>query len=98
MKKAPFRIGFIGGGLNSAVGNTHRIASQMDNRWILESGCFSTNDKINRETASVWGVDKSRLYDDWRVLLKNEKNKLDACCMSADPDACSFRNGNRSLK
>ena len=81
MWEKPFKIGFIGGGLNSAVGNTHRIASQMDNRWILESGCFSTNDKINRETASVWGVDKSRLYDDWRVLLKNEKNNLDAVCL-----------------
>ncbi|PKN38795.1 MAG: gfo/Idh/MocA family oxidoreductase [Deltaproteobacteria bacterium HGW-Deltaproteobacteria-2] len=81
MGQTPFRIGFIGGGLNSAVGNTHRIASQMDNRWVLEAGCFSTNDKINRETAAQWGLDKSRVYDDWHVLLRNEKNKLDAVCL-----------------
>lgn len=77
----PFKLGFIGGGLNSAVGNTHRIASQMDHRWILVSGCFSTNNKINRETASQWGIDKSRLYDDWRVLLKKERDNLDAVCL-----------------
>jgi len=81
MEEKPFKLGFIGGGLNSAVGNTHRIASQMDHRWILESGCFSTNNKINNETASKWGIDKSRLYDDWRVLLNKERDKLDAVCL-----------------
>lgn len=81
MVKAPFRIGFIGGGLNSAVGNTHRIASQMDHRWILEAGCFSSHHRVNKETASQWGLDQSRLYADWRVLLQNEKGKLDAICL-----------------
>lgn len=84
---SPLKAGFIGGGLNSAVGNTHRIASQMDNRWILEAGCFSTDDKINRETASRWGVDQSRLYGDWRVLLREEKGKLDAICVLAPTPA-----------
>jgi len=81
MSQIPLKIGFIGGGLNSAVGNTHRIASQMDHRWILEAGCFSTKNKINRETASQWGIDRSRLYDDWHVLLRKEQNKLDAVCI-----------------
>jgi len=81
MVRILLKIGFIGGGLNSAVGNTHRIASQMDHRWVLEAGCFSTHDKINRETASQCGLDQSRLYDDWRVLLSNEKGRLDAICL-----------------
>ena len=81
MKTTLLKIGFIGGGLNSAVGNTHRIASQMDHRWVLEAGCFSTNNKINRETASQWGIDQSRLYNDWRILLSREKGKLDAICL-----------------
>lgn len=81
MAHIPLKIGFIGGGLNSAVGNTHRIASQMDHRWTLDAGCFSTNNKINQETASLWGIDQSRLYDDWRILLQNEKGKLDAICL-----------------
>lgn len=77
----PFKIGFIGGGLNSAVGNTHRIAVQMDRRFILEAGCFSSNEKMNHETASRWGIKKSRVYSDWRLLLNKEKNKLDAVCI-----------------
>jgi predicted dehydrogenase len=78
MGTTPFKVGFIGGGLNSAVGNTHRIASQIDHRWVLEAGCFSTHHDINQETAAQWGLDPSRVYDDWRVLLSREKGKLDA--------------------
>jgi predicted dehydrogenase len=81
MKRIPFKIGFIGGGINSAVGNTHRIAAQMDRRFVLEAGCFSTRKKINLETARQWGIEKSRLYDDWRVLLDRERGKLDALCI-----------------
>lgn len=81
MRRIPFKIGFIGGGINSAVGNTHRIAAQMDCRFVLEAGCFSTRTKINRETARQWGVDEFRVYDDWRTLLDAEKGKLDAVCV-----------------
>ena len=81
MSHIPLKIGFIGGGLNSAVGNTHRISSQMDRRWRLDAGCFSTDDDVNRETASQWGLDQSRVYDDWRVLLSREQGQLDAICL-----------------
>lgn len=81
MTRSLLKVGFIGGGLNSAVGITHRIACQMDRRWVLVAGCFSTHDEINRETASQWGIDPSRCYNDWRMLLEREKNKLDAVCL-----------------
>lgn len=81
MAVEPLKIGFIGGGLNSAVGNTHRIACQMDKRWVLFAGCFSKQKDVNRETAFQWGLDESRVYDDWRALLKQEKGELDALCL-----------------
>jgi len=81
MKRIPFTIGFIGGGINSAVGNTHRIAAQMDRRFVLEAGCFSTHKTTNLKTARQWGIEKSRLYDDWRALLNLEKGRLDALCV-----------------
>ncbi len=81
MEITPLKLGFIGGGLNSAVGNTHRIASQMDHRWVLCAGCFSTHEDINQETASQWGIEQARLYDDWRVLLSRERGTLDAVCL-----------------
>ncbi|MBT6669804.1 MAG: gfo/Idh/MocA family oxidoreductase, partial [Gammaproteobacteria bacterium] len=34
-------LGFIGGGINSAVGQAHYCASQMDKRWDLCAGVFS---------------------------------------------------------
>ena len=78
MSKMPLKLGFIGGGLNSAVGNTHRIASQMDCRWLLAAGCFSRNRDINVGTATQWGIELSRVYEDWQEFLKNEKVRLDA--------------------
>lgn len=36
------KIGFIGGGINSAVGETHKIASQMDGSFELVSGFFQS--------------------------------------------------------
>ena len=81
MADEPLKIGFIGGGLNSAVGNTHRIACQMDHRWVLEAGCFSSHAAMNRRTADCWGLDPERVYDDWRTLLDREKGRLDALCL-----------------
>lgn len=81
MSHLPLKIGFIGGGINSAVGNTHRIATQMDNKWIPEAGCFSTDKKTNLQTADQFGVKQSRTYDTWDDFLKKEQGKLDAVCM-----------------
>jgi len=72
------RLGFIGGGLNSAVGATHKIAAQLDSRWALVSGCFSDYPSINRQTATAWGVEQNRLYDNWQSLLDGELERLDA--------------------
>jgi predicted dehydrogenase len=74
----PLKLAFIGGAINSAIGYTHYIASQMDHMFSLEAGCFSRNKDINRKTAMTWGVDVKHLYDDWKKLLQNEKNRIDA--------------------
>ncbi len=77
-KSVRLKLGFIGGAINSAIGNTHQIAAQMDYRWRLESGCFSRNNEINKITAEKWCIDESRLYPDYRELLEKERNRLDA--------------------
>lgn len=71
-------LGFIGGGENSAVGTTHKIATQMDGKWHLRAGCFSSHSDVNIATARSWGIKKSRTYDNWSQLLISEKGKLDA--------------------
>jgi predicted dehydrogenase len=72
------KLGFVGGGLNSAVGRTHTVASQMDARWELVAGAFSRHDDVNQLTGRTWGVDPSRVYADWRSLLEAEAEALDA--------------------
>lgn len=55
----PMRLAFIGGGVNSAIGNTHRIASQLDGRWKLVCGVFSRNSEINSISGDAYGLDRS---------------------------------------
>ena len=72
------KLGFIGGGLNSAVGPAHRVASQMDGRWELVAGAFSRHPEINDATGTSWGVSADRVYDHWEDLLAAELGQLDA--------------------
>ena len=78
MRAAPLRLGVIGGGLGSAVGEVHRIAATMDRRWSIVAGSFSTDAVKNAATAESWGVDAERVYSDWRGLLASERESLDA--------------------
>jgi predicted dehydrogenase len=74
----PMSLGFIGGSINSAVGYTHFVSSAMDNEWILDAGCFSTNTERNLESARVYGVASERVYDIWQDMVAKEKGRLDA--------------------
>lgn len=76
--KQPLKLAFIGGGVNSAIGYTHYIASQMDHLFILTAGCFSRIDSVNEETGNKWGIKAEHLYSDWEELLESEKENIDA--------------------
>lgn len=74
--KRIFKLGFLGGGLNSIAGYTHFVASQMDKRFEVESGVFSRNPEINNATAEYWNI--KRKYEGIDDFIENEKDKLDA--------------------
>ncbi|NWF49027.1 MAG: Gfo/Idh/MocA family oxidoreductase [Ignavibacteriaceae bacterium] len=74
----PLRAAFIGGSINSAVGYAHFVSSTMDNLWVVDAGCFSLNTERNHKTAEAYGVEPGRVYDNWREMLKKEKDRLDA--------------------
>lgn len=79
-----FKIAFIGGGLNSAIGTMHKIASQMDGKFKLMSGSFSRNTSTNTKTAIKWFVDK--YYVNHIELLEKEKDNLDAVVILTPTD------------
>lgn len=76
--KKPLKLAFIGGSINSAIGYTHYIASQMDHLFVVSAGCFSKNNEINKKTALTWGIDEKHLYSNWKELLEKEINEIDA--------------------
>lgn len=79
--KKNIKVAFLGGGINSAVGRTHRIAIEMDKRYELVAGCFSRNREINHATAEEYGVPSTRLYTNLAELIAHEKDSLDAICI-----------------
>jgi predicted dehydrogenase len=80
-------LGFIGGGLSSAIGQTHFGASQLDGKWKLKAGCFSRGYEFNIKTANAWHISPHRSYDNWQSLIKNETEKLDAIAvLTPTPD------------
>lgn len=74
----PLSLGFIGGGINSAIGLTHKIASQMDGHFALVAGCFSRNDAVNQQTGQSWGLEKEAIYQDALTMLSEQHTRLDA--------------------
>lgn len=74
----PLRLAFIGGGINSAIGMTHKIASQMDGQFQLTAGCFSRDENINQQTGTAWGLEQSAIYQDALLMLEKEHQRLDA--------------------
>jgi|TARA_B100000315_G_scaffold136259_1_gene125548 predicted dehydrogenase len=77
-RKDPLSLGFIGGGLSSAIGQTHFAATQLDGRWRLAAGVFSRHSEINSKTAEAWNVSNDRLYESWQTFLDAETDRLDA--------------------
>jgi predicted dehydrogenase len=74
----PLRLGVIGGGINSAVGYAHYVASQLDNKWQIVSGVFSSNPEINLKTAQSWHIPEFKPYLHWQDYVEAEGHQLDA--------------------
>jgi len=71
-----FKLAFIGGSLESIAGYPHLIASQMDNRFEVIAGVFSSNKEINLQTAQNWKIPS--VYNKYQELLENERSNIDA--------------------
>ena len=71
------RIGFVGGGANSFIGYTHRLAARFDNRFEFVAGVFSKNIKKSKDFGVSLGLDSKRCYADYLSMAKEEGKKLD---------------------
>ena len=76
-KDKKIRIGFVGGGPNSFIGYTHRLAARFDNRFEFVAGVFSRDIKKSKEFALALGLNPSRCYSDYVSMAKNEAKRSD---------------------
>ena len=76
-KNKKIRIGFVGGGPNSFIGYTHRLAARFDNRFEFVAGVFSRDPKKSKEFGRALGIDTSRCYSDYKTMAKKEASKID---------------------
>lgn len=81
-----FKVAFIGGGINSAIGRTHKIACQMDGKFKVVAGAFSRDDRINRETAKEFDIADDRVYMDYSELIDKERERIDAIVVLTPTD------------
>ena len=66
-----------GGGFDSVIGDTHRIAFQADGLFELVAGAFSIDPAVAEETGRGLLIDGSRNYDDYREMARRERDRPD---------------------
>jgi predicted dehydrogenase len=82
------RIGMIGGGADSVIGNTHLIAMRTDGVCQLVAGAMSIDPQIARASGRRELLDADRIYTDWREMLEKEAarpDRIDAVVIATPP-------------
>lgn len=70
--KRKIRMGMVGGGADSWMGEVHRSAARMTGRIELVSGAFSATRQKSIENGFDLGLDPKRVYGAYRDMLKKE--------------------------
>ena len=67
----------VGGGLGAFIGDVHRIAARLDNRYELVAGAFSSDPQRCKESGEQLGIDAKRCYDDFASMAEKESKLKD---------------------
>ena len=76
MKKI-LKLGIIGGGPGSWIGNIHRIASRIDNKYKICAGSFSRNLKVSNSFGASLNLEKNRCYSSYKTMADAEYKRDD---------------------
>jgi predicted dehydrogenase len=69
--------GLIGGGEDSQIGATHRIAAGIDGAFHLAAGALDVDPVRGRAFGARLGIPAGRAYGDWREMLAAEGSRAD---------------------
>ena len=84
------RVGFVGGGTDSVIGNTHLAAMRMDGKYELVAGVMSINKKISKLSAIKQLINKDRIYENYIDMAYKEsyrEDKIDVVVILTPPDS-----------
>ena len=76
------RLGMVGGGQGAFIGEVHRIAARLDNRFELVAGALSSDNQRALASADALGIDSKRSYSDFENMAVREaklKDGIEAC-------------------
>ena len=71
------RWGMVGGGTDSLIGETHRLAARTDNRFELVAGCLSIDPTIAAASARLCLLPEERSYADFNAMAEAEAGRDD---------------------
>jgi predicted dehydrogenase len=67
----------VGGGPGAYIGETHRIAMRLDDRYSLLAGVFSRDAERSHAFGRALGLAPDRLYPDYRAMAEAEAERPD---------------------
>ena len=77
MANRKIRIGMVGGGKDSFIGEVHRIALRLDGHYELVAGSFSSNFNNSKKTGKKLGLADNRVYETYQEMAEKELDRSD---------------------
>ena len=71
------RLGMVGGGNDAFIGGVHRIASRIDDKYVLLAGALSSTAEKSRASGKALGLDPERTYDNFTLMAEAEAARDD---------------------
>jgi predicted dehydrogenase len=71
------RLGVIGGGAGSVIGQVHRSAVSLDGYYDIVASVLSSDPERSRQSGLAIGISKQRSYASWQELILEESRRDD---------------------
>jgi predicted dehydrogenase len=75
--KRKLRLGMVGGGAGSNIGETHRYAARFDQRYELVAGAFASDGERSKAFAATLEIASDRGYANFQEMAELEAKRPD---------------------
>ncbi len=79
------RVAMVGGGIGGFIGEIHRMAMRLDNRYDLVAGALSSEPERSIRSAMELGLE--RPYGTWEELIEAEQGDIDCIAIVTPNDS-----------